>query len=140
MHDNILEIGDACFCQCTSLGTVELPIGLNEIKADLFNSSGIESLDIPESVTSIESEAFLLCRKLKQINIGSRLKKIEENLFWGCPNSIEVHIKTRIAPYAAASIFNSDQAKYAKLYVPNGCFNSYSTTSPWREIRNIYEE
>ena len=67
-------------------------------------------------MTTIETEAFLGCG-LKKINIGSNLKNIGYNIFWGCSANIEVHIKTRIAPYSAASIFNSDQAKYTKLYV-----------------------
>ena len=139
LHDNISEIGNASFHKCTSLKTVKLPSNLNKISKQLFISSGIKDIDIPEAVTTIETEAFLGCG-LKKINIGSNLKNIGYNIFWGCSANIEVHIKTRIAPYSAASIFNSDQAKYTKLYVPKGCFNSYSTTSPWREIRNIYEE
>lgn len=119
LHDNISEIGNASFHKCTSLKTVKLPSNLNKISKQLFISSGIKDIDIPEAVTTIETEAFLGCG-LKKINIGSNLKNIGYNIFWGCSANIEVHIKTRIAPYSAASIFNSDQAKYTKLYVPKG--------------------
>ena len=59
LHDNISEIGNASFHKCTSLKTVKLPSNLNKISKQLFISSGIKDIDIPEAVTTIETEAFL---------------------------------------------------------------------------------
>ncbi|MFT0232957.1 leucine-rich repeat domain-containing protein [Bacteroides faecis] len=58
LHDNISEIGNASFHKCTSLKTVKLPSNLNKISKQLFISSGIKDIDIPEAVTTIETEAF----------------------------------------------------------------------------------
>jgi len=47
-------------------------------------------LIIPNSVTVIESMAFLNSKKLSNISFGSSIEKIEYGAFWDCSNLSEI--------------------------------------------------
>lgn len=50
------------------------------------------SYTIPESVTSIESNAFKNCKNLKNIEIGSNVTSIGSNAFEGCANLTDINL------------------------------------------------
>lgn len=67
----IASIPNHCFNQSSSLERIELPDGLNEIGEYSFAGTIIKNLDLPKSVKSIPSRAFLSCRNLRTINLSS---------------------------------------------------------------------
>ncbi|MGM9782670.1 MAG: leucine-rich repeat protein [Paludibacteraceae bacterium] len=62
-------------------GALELPDGLTEIPSGKFLKSSIESVIIPNSVTTIKDGAFSECKLLVDITIGNRVHTIERSAF-----------------------------------------------------------
>lgn len=64
---NIDRIGDGMFQNCLRLPGVEIPQGAQSIGGSAFASSGVSTVIIPDSVTTIGIAAFASCYSLKDI-------------------------------------------------------------------------
>lgn len=76
------------FAECPNLKTVTFEEGITSITANLFAESSLESIVIPETVTSIGRYAFRENTSLTAINIGKNVTEIAENVFYECPNVV----------------------------------------------------
>lgn len=84
MPQNLKNLGESAFSYCTSLERLELPTGISAIPSGAFSSSGIKSLVIPDSVTTITGGAFYGCSKLESLTIPGSVNSIGENAFSNC--------------------------------------------------------
>ncbi len=69
LHDGLLFIENCAFYRCYSLKTINLPDGLISLEGDAFSLSGIETILIPEKLTSIGADPFFYCDKLYEIKV-----------------------------------------------------------------------
>jgi hypothetical protein len=56
-----------------------------------LNCNGLESISIPEGITTINISAFNKCSILKTIDIPESMTRIEQNAFYGCSALTEVN-------------------------------------------------
>ena len=70
----IVALGPCCFCDLIHLDTVILPDCLEAIYRSAFATSGIKSLDIPNSVRHIGRNAFYNCEHLECIKLPENLE------------------------------------------------------------------
>ena len=107
ISDGCTAVGEYVFSNCRNLRTVRLPDGLQTIGRRAFSSSGLQQIDLPESVTAIGDSVFnnnqklqaLLipnkvtsigkslanyCRSLKYVVLGNGVKTIPSTCFIGC--------------------------------------------------------
>lgn len=127
----VTNIGGAAFTTVqggasTKLSSIKLPIYLNSIGRCAFQSSYIEELIIPNGCISISSSAFLLCDKLKKVNIPSSVKELEyiDNgnlIFDGLNKEL---VKFYVAPNSAAENYlnkyeSNYKYYYQDQYIPN---------------------
>ena len=72
------------FC-CTGLTSVSIPNSVTSIEAwTFYNCTGLTSVTIPDSVTSIGSHAFESCTSLTSVTIPSSITIIWDWAFYGC--------------------------------------------------------
>ncbi len=71
----------AIFNGCTNLTEILFEDGLTTVPAHLCQSTNITSIDIPNSVKSIQYEAFRDCAELKKITILDNVTSIAEDVF-----------------------------------------------------------
>lgn len=97
--------------------TTKIPEGVKTIAPAAFRSlATLTEMEIPASVEKIEPEAFLYCNKMTKVT---------------------THIKK---PFAVSSmVFNGDNMKMAKLYVPYGTKQAYANTPGWDNFPYIIE-
>lgn len=104
--ENVEYIGNGAFYECTSLKSISipdgayvgaqafskcgsvtfsiiLPIDVNSIPDYAFQNSGITSITIPNSVTTIGKRSFENCTKLRAITIPQYVTSIGEYAFLG---------------------------------------------------------
>ena len=100
---------------------------------------GFATTKIPEGVKVIAPAAFRSLASLTEIEIPASVEKIEPEAFLYCNQMTKVttHIKK---PFAVSSmVFNGDNMKIAKLYVPYGTRQAYANTPGWSNFPYIIE-
>lgn len=80
LNDSIESIGDYAFDRCSKLKNIKLSNSLKLIGQNAFSSSGLLSVDIPESVIKIGESAFTNT-PLKEINLNYGLQTIDDMAF-----------------------------------------------------------
>lgn len=88
------------FFGCSSLQSIDIPNGVTTIADSLFSVCiNLERVTIPNSVTSIGNGAFFACIKLEQIDIPSSVTSIGNGAFRDC-----FKLKSVIIPPGVTSI------------------------------------
>ena len=78
--DGVDYIGDNTFQGCKSLKRLRLPHSLKRITSEIFDNSGIETIEIPESVTEIDYWAFFCANRLKSLVIPESVRQIDRGI------------------------------------------------------------
>ena len=74
----LTSIGALAFSQCSSLKTLILPPNLQEIGDDCFDSSALECITIPKSISLIGQRAFSYCNKLTSVIFEDNVSNLTE--------------------------------------------------------------
>lgn len=111
LPETVAVIGENAFSYCRNLKAVNVPYGVKVIEENAFRSTGIEAMELPETVECIKDYAFWGCRLrtiklpqslteirsdafsyswLEKIEIPSSVKVISKSSFWHCANLKEV--------------------------------------------------
>ena len=90
---------------------------------------------IPNSVTSIDDNAFVYCSSLTSVIIPNSVTSIGESAFSGCSGLTSVNV---LAEKPASMMYSSFEGLYDEvmLYVPDAVVNAYFSTS-WSLFKNI---
>ena len=112
--ESVTTIGQGAFDYIVGLESINLPSKLETIERRAFCNTGITTIDIPKSVSSIGNDAFLWCYDLNKVTVH-----------WTNPISLD------------ASIFPN--RSYITLYVPYGCKSTYKATEVWKDFKEIIE-
>ena len=79
------KLGYAAFSGCSGLTSLTIPSSVTSIGESAFSGcSGLTSLTIPSSVTSIGESVFFGCSGLTSFTIPSSVTSIGESVFFGC--------------------------------------------------------
>ena len=83
--ENLEEIDQLVFYQCSGLNSVEFNDKLKKIGTSAFyQCTGLKEIIIPDSVTSIGNLAFCDCKSLTSITIPDSVISIGNRAFEGC--------------------------------------------------------
>ena len=94
--ENALTLPESCngknyaiyqyaFDGCTGLTSIEIPDSVTSIgRYAFYNCTGLTSITIPEGVTSIGDDAFYNCKSLTSIEIPDSVTSIGDYAFRGC--------------------------------------------------------
>lgn len=87
------DIGYGIFENCTSLTSIAMPEGWDDISVDMFRGcTSLTSVKIFKGVRSIFNRAFAGCTSLKEIVLPDGLENIFEEVFAGCTSLTSVII------------------------------------------------
>ena len=100
--------------------------------------SGLTSLTIPSSVTSIGESVFWGCSGLTSFTIPSSVTSIGWGAFCGCSGLTSIYVYTEKLPNMGSDVFAGCDAKKCTVYVPKGTYDDY-WLSEFGYFENIVE-
>ena len=136
LPNHIVEIPRDFATSSTCLRECRLPDSLRILSHGAFYLSNIEQIVIPDKTELLGDYCFSYCRKLREVEIGSGMKRIESYAF-----NDNVALRTMIVhceePPAMLlnSLFNIPDS--AVLYVPAQSVEKYRKNEEWGKFRRI---
>ena len=82
----ITNIPSGLFAGCTGIESIEIPDTVTKILSDAFADSSIQSVKIGSGLTTISNYVFYRCKNLTEINLPESLTSIGEYAFLDCIN------------------------------------------------------
>ena len=126
------------FSGCSGLTSVTIPNSVTSIGQSVFSDcSSLTSVTIPNSVTSIGRWAFSGCSGLTSVTIGNSVTSIGSSAFCDCPDLLDVYCYAENVPYAYSNVFEGSYPEYATLHVPDASVDSYKAKTPWSSFGKI---
>lgn len=92
MPDTVVTIEDEAFTNCESLKRVIWSSNLESIGMFAFFKSGVEIVDLPDSVKFIGISAFNSCDYLEKVVIPNKIKKLEFGTFLHCVRLADIEL------------------------------------------------
>lgn len=103
----VKEIGEEAFYHCETLSDISLPDTIEKISARAFAYSGISSVGIPDSVTTIGFAAFAACESLTEVTVPSNVTVLESRAFAYCTKLERAFVKAEITVLEERVFYNS---------------------------------
>ena len=114
----VSTLGSSTFQQCSSLESVVfLGNGIKELPWRCFEHSGIKSIKIPESVTTLGEQCFSENYSLTSVNIPQNVTKISKRAFSSCTSLSEVTISEGLDSIETRAFSNCTSLK--SITLPN---------------------
>lgn len=96
-------------------------------------------IDLPETTTAIEQRAMQDCTALETLTIPDGVSSLGQEALSRCSNLKVVYTYATVPPALVADALSQVPAATATLYVPHGGKNTYSVTEGWKEFGTIKE-
>lgn len=100
----ITNIGSNAFSDCTGLKSINIPNTVTTIEGRAFSNTGLTSVTIPSSVTTLSEGAFYECADLTSVTIPSSVTSIRKYAFQDCASLTDVYYGGTEEQWKAISI------------------------------------
>ncbi|MCL2245021.1 MAG: leucine-rich repeat protein [Treponema sp.] len=114
---NVTALSDNAFYYCTNLESIELPDSLTSIGSLAFAHSGLKSITIPDSVTSSLNSTFRSCAALTTVVIGNNVPNIAGYAFRDCTSLANVTIGSSVTTIRTDAFRNTPALE--TIVIPN---------------------
>ena len=116
--EEVEHIPDYLCYQLTSLNTIVIPNSVTSIGTNAFSfCSGLKTVTIPNSVTSIGTNAFSFCSGLKTVTIPNSVTDIGDEAFYYCTGLTEVTIPNSVTSIGSGTF--EDCSGLKTVTIPN---------------------
>ena len=89
------------------------------------------------SVTTIRENAFENCSGLTSVTIGNSVTSIGMKAFRDCPELLDVYCYAEKVPATESDAFDGSYPENVTLHVPDASIESYKATVPWSSFGKI---
>ena len=101
------KIADYVFKNCSAMKTVTLGEGITSIGQYAFDGcKKLQSIVIPDSVTSLGSYAFNNCRSMTSVKMGTGIMEINNGTFSECNSLMDMQIGNNVATIGTYAFSN----------------------------------
>ena len=131
--------------EATAIESVELPsslvtvtdgaMAIDAIGAHAFeNCRSLREINIPESITTIQTSVFSGCSSLTTITLPKGITGVCGSAFQDCTGLKEIRVHASVPPKADYQAFYKVDTKACKLVVPAGAREAYKEADEWKEF------
>ena len=103
----VTELGKSCFSKCSGLKSVTIPSSVTSIGQRCFSGSDLASVTIPSSVTSIGEGCFSNCYSLKSITIPTSVTSLPGSCFFECWGLTSINIPSSVTSIGDRCFYDS---------------------------------
>ncbi len=120
---------------------LEIPSGVTRINSYAFKQCGIDTVIIPDTVTSIGAQAFYYCRRLEGVLIPSSVTSISDSAFSSCKADMIIYGESGTAAetYADNHDFTFVDLSQRQLYTDDETGVSAETVIPDGWKLDVYD-
>ena len=132
----VTSIGTSAFNTCSGLTSVSIP----ESVTSIFGFGGcfnLEEIVLPSKLEEIGPYAFSYCSSLKAIDIPASVATIGSGAFSACDKMVKVTVRSVVPINLTSNPFSSVGNK--TLYVPSGSKEAYESAMFWKSFKEIIE-
>ena len=127
LQEGTLGIADSAFGYCSGLTSITIPNSVTSIGIYAFeNCSGLTSITIPNSVTNIGYAAFSGCQGLTSVTIGDSVTSIGEKAFSGCEGLTSITIPNSVTSIGTRAFFGC-----SGMTSVTSCIENPFVIDPW---------
>lgn len=90
--ESVTTIGVSAFDHVSTLQSVQLPSGLQQMGANAFQKSGIGQIVLPDGITALENNVFAHCTALTECTLPATLTSIGAAAFSGCRSLTDISL------------------------------------------------
>ena len=115
--------------------TINMPDSVTSIEDYAFaGCSGLTTINIPEGMTRIGNGAFYSCSSLATVSIPSSVTIIDFTAFHNCTSLTTITINATTPPYLGNDAI---PANVTNIYVPADSVDAYKAASGWSKFADI---
>ena len=136
------EESSGAFADCTSLKSIQIPSKVERIGVGTFNGCSqlstvtFEPNSILETIGGMENNgAFANCTSLATIKLPQSVTSIETEAFNGCQQLIDIYCAALTPPTIKYNTF-TNISSVARFYVPSESVDTYKTAASWKNFAN----
>ena len=118
---SVTTLGRGAFFSCKSLKSINIPNSVTSIEDYAFCNSSLTSIDIPNSVTSIEQNAFSSCSSLTSIDIPNSVTSIGDSAFSSCSALTSANIPNTVTSIGTSAFLGRNPATLT-IYCEQGSY------------------
>lgn len=128
----VTNIETNAFNGCTSMTTVTFDKNavITTIGAGALADCGLTSIDIPNSVTTLDREAFRNCAALTVVNVSENLTNISSEAFKYCENLVDINVDKKNPTYSSVDGYLLSKDKTTLVLFPHGKAHDKFTLLP----------
>lgn len=125
------KIGEGAFALSQYLKKITLPESLETIEKEAFKYClKLESIEVPSNVIVLPESCFENCRELKHIFFKGNIRQLGDWLFYNCSALQEIKFQTATPPALLGEPFSGINQFY-KILVPKSAVEAYKTAEGW---------
>ncbi|MBR0141815.1 MAG: leucine-rich repeat protein [Ruminococcus sp.] len=128
-------IGNSAFSGCTLLESVTMPNSITSIESSAFSGCTLlKSVTMPDSITSIGDLAFYNCMSLCSVKISNNVKTMEYGVFEGCISLTSVTIPESVAIMENSVFWGCKKLESVKFLARNTILGSSVFNTPGSNV------
>ena len=126
---NVTAVGEWAFSEAMPMNLGASPKG--------YSPGSLKSVTLPNSVTTIKSNAFNSCSGLTSVTLGTGVTSIGSDAFNYCISLKTVNISRTTPPTIQSGTFNASHYSTVIVRVPSSAVSSYKAATYWKNFYMI---
>lgn len=115
IKDGTVSISDHAFSDCKKIDTVHFPASLRFIDQSAFYMSGIRTIEIPDTVSSIEQYTFAACENLTEVTIPESVTQIKFSAFASSGSLTDIFVPDSVTDIGDEAFQNCTKLSNVRL-------------------------
>lgn len=133
--NSVTYIGEGAFGWQYYLESINIPEGISSIEKNAFCGLGISALVLPSSLTYIGENAFQSCRNLQNVIIPQNVYNIDKSAFYNCENLVSIQFPTENLRYIGERAFYNSGLTHVEI--PSSVWSIGSNAFSYTKLKNI---